>query len=95
MSTDFPIYNPTVVYKKEARGLGDDTDFEVQEILREYVITQKGNAAKNILLIILFFIMTFFCKCRKSKCNFHYKQLKIVDYIRWHGLIFFKRVLIV
>jgi hypothetical protein len=29
--------------KKEARGIGDDADFgEVQDISREYVITQKG-----------------------------------------------------
>ena len=46
-------YNSEEIIKKEARELGDDTDFEVQEILREYVITQKGNAAKNILSIIL------------------------------------------
>ena len=41
-------YNPKDIIKKEARGLGDDTDFgEVQEILGEYIITQKGNVAKD------------------------------------------------
>ena len=43
MSTDFPIYNPTVVYKKEARGLRDEVDLgEVQEVGTEYVLTKKG-----------------------------------------------------
>ncbi len=43
MSTDFPIYNPTVVYKKEARGLRDQVDLgEVQEVGTEYVLTKKG-----------------------------------------------------
>ncbi len=41
-------YNPEEIIKKEARGLGDDTDFgEVQEILGEYIITQKGNVDKE------------------------------------------------
>ncbi len=41
-------YNPEDIIKKEARGLGDDTDFgEVQEILGEYIITQKGNVSKD------------------------------------------------
>ncbi|HSF49445.1 MAG TPA: hypothetical protein VLA74_01685 [Nitrososphaeraceae archaeon] len=41
-------YNSEDIIKKEARGLGDDTDFgEVQEILGEYIITQKGNVAKD------------------------------------------------
>ncbi len=36
------------IIKKEARGLGDDTDFgEVQEILGEHVITKKGTVAKD------------------------------------------------
>ena len=36
------------VIKREARGLGDDTDFgEVQEILGEHVITKKGTVAKD------------------------------------------------
>ena len=41
-------YNSEEIIKKEARGLGDDTDFgEVQEILGEYIITQKGTVAKD------------------------------------------------
>ncbi len=41
-------YNPEDIIKKEARGLNDDTDFgEVQEILGEYIITQKGNVTKD------------------------------------------------
>jgi hypothetical protein len=41
-------YNPEEIIKKEARGLGDDTDFgEVQEILGEYIITQKGTVDKE------------------------------------------------
>ena len=42
-------YNSEEIIKKEARGLGDDTDFgEVQEVLGEYIITQKGSVAKDI-----------------------------------------------
>ena len=45
-------YNQEEIIKKEARGLGDDTDFgEVQEILGEYIITKKGNVAKDIFHI--------------------------------------------
>src|SRR5512145_1293549 len=41
-------YNSEDIIKKEARGLGDGSDFgEVQEILGEYIITQKGNVAKD------------------------------------------------
>ena len=41
-------YNSEEIIKKEARGLGDDTDFgEVQEILGEYIITQKGTVDKE------------------------------------------------
>ncbi len=41
-------YNFEEIVKKEARGLGDDTDFgEVQEILGEYIITQKGSVSKD------------------------------------------------
>ena len=41
-------YNSEDIVKKEARGLGDDTDFgEVQEILGEYIITQKGTVDKE------------------------------------------------
>jgi hypothetical protein len=37
------------IIKKEARGLGDDSDFgEVQEILGEYIITKKGSVSKDI-----------------------------------------------
>jgi hypothetical protein len=44
MATDFPIYNPTVVYKKEARGLRDEVDLgEVQEVGTEYLLTKKGS----------------------------------------------------
>jgi hypothetical protein len=40
-------YNLEEIIKKEARGLGDDTDFgEVQEIL-EHIITQKGTVDKE------------------------------------------------
>ena len=45
-------YNSEEIIKKEARGLGDDTDFgEVQEILGEYIITQKGTAAVKKYII--------------------------------------------
>jgi hypothetical protein len=38
--------------KKEARGIGDDADFgEVQDISREYIITQKGIVDKEIYYI--------------------------------------------
>ena len=51
MSTaDIPLNDSNMqdIIKKEARGLGDDTDFgEVQEILGEHVITQKGTVAKD------------------------------------------------
>ncbi len=41
-------YNSEDIVKKEARGLGDDTDFgEVQEILGEHIITQKGTVDKE------------------------------------------------
>ena len=46
-------YNTEEIIKKEARGLGDDTDFgEVQEILGEYIITQKGNVSKERFYIL-------------------------------------------
>mgnify|MGYP003293674525 FL=1 len=51
MSTaDIPLNDSNIqdIIKKEARGLGDNTDFgEVQEILGEHVITQKGTVAKD------------------------------------------------
>jgi hypothetical protein len=41
-------YNSEEIVKKEARGLGDATDFgEVQEILGEHIITQKGTVDKE------------------------------------------------
>jgi hypothetical protein len=44
-SNDIPIDQ---TLKKEARGIGDDADFgEVQDISREYVITQKGIVDKE------------------------------------------------
>ena len=49
MSSDFnTIYNPESIIKKEARGLGEDTDFgEVQEVGIEYIGTQKGIMDKD------------------------------------------------
>ena len=50
MSSDIPLNDSNLkdIIKKEARGLGDDTDFgEVQEILGEYIITQKGTVDKD------------------------------------------------
>ncbi len=48
MSNDTTDFNSEDIIKKEARGLGDDTDFgEVQEILGEYIITQKGSVDKE------------------------------------------------
>ena len=54
MSSDIPLNDSNIqdIIKKEARGLGDDTDFgEVQEVLGEYIITKKGNVAKDIFHI--------------------------------------------
>jgi hypothetical protein len=51
MSSDIHLNDSNLqdIIKKEARGLGDDTDFgEVQEILGEYIITKKGNVSKDI-----------------------------------------------
>ena len=43
MSSDSnTIYNPEDIIKKEARGLGEDADFELQEVGVEYIVTQKG-----------------------------------------------------
>ena len=48
MSNDISDFSSEEIIKKEARGLGDDTDFgEVQEILGEYIITQKGTVDKE------------------------------------------------
>ena len=49
MSSNSTIYNPEDIIKKEARGLGEDTDFgEVQEVGVEYIVTQKGILDKDI-----------------------------------------------
>jgi hypothetical protein len=48
MSNDITDFTSEDITKKEARGLGDDTDFgEVQEILGEFIITQKGTVDKE------------------------------------------------
>ena len=48
MSSNSTSYNPEDIIKKEARGLGDDTDFgEVQEVGVEYIVTQKGILDKD------------------------------------------------
>jgi hypothetical protein len=48
MSNDITNFTSEDITKKEARGLGDDTDFgEVQEILGEFIITQKGTVDKE------------------------------------------------
>jgi hypothetical protein len=51
MSTaDIPINDSNIqdIIKKEARGLGDDSDFgEVQEVLGEHVITKKGTVGTD------------------------------------------------
>ncbi len=46
------MINSEEIVKKEARGLSDYTNFEVQEILGEYIITQKGNVAKYRIQIL-------------------------------------------
>ena len=55
MSTSVPntnFFNPKDIIKKEARGLGDDTNFgEVQHVTREFVVTQKGTADKDVFYI--------------------------------------------
>jgi hypothetical protein len=48
MSSNSTIYNPEDFIKKEARGLGEDTDFgEIQEVGVEYIVTQKGILDKD------------------------------------------------
>ncbi len=50
MSNDIPLNDSNMqdIIKKEARGLGDDTDFgEVQEILGEYIITKKRQCGQR------------------------------------------------
>ena len=42
------VYNPEYIIKKEARGLGEDADFgEVQEIVIDHIVTQKGIMDKD------------------------------------------------
>ena len=81
MSSDIPINDSNLqdIIKKEARGLGDDTDFgEVQEILGEHVITKKGNVGKDIFhipknLIERFDGDTVYCKITKDESK-QYKR---------------------
>ena len=48
MSSNSTIYNPEDIIKKEARGLGENTDVgEVQEVGVEYIVTQKGMLDKD------------------------------------------------
>ena len=48
MSSNSTTYNPEDIVKKEARGLGEDTDFgEVQEVGVKYIVTQKGILDKD------------------------------------------------
>ena len=55
MSTSVPntnFFNPEDIIKKEARGLGDDTNFgEVQNVTHEYIVTQKGTVDKEVFWI--------------------------------------------
>ena len=55
MSTSVPntnFFNPEDIIKKEARGLGDDTNFgEVQNVTHEYIVTQKGTVDKHVFWI--------------------------------------------
>ena len=42
------VCNTKAIIKKEARGLGEDTDFgEIQEVGVEYIVTQKGILDKD------------------------------------------------
>jgi len=53
MSNDIPL-NDSIqdIIKKEARGLGDDTDFgEVQEILGEHCNNTKRNSSQRQILL--------------------------------------------
>ena len=60
MSTDSPIYNPTVVCKKEARGLKDEVDLgEVQEVGTEYVLTKKGTIDSDKFYIPKYLVASF------------------------------------
>ncbi len=42
----------TNIIKKEAKGLGENTDLgEVQDVSHEYIITQKGTLDKDVFYI--------------------------------------------
>jgi hypothetical protein len=46
------FFNPKDIIKKEARGLGDDTNFgEVQDVTREFIVTQKGTVDKDVFYV--------------------------------------------
>jgi hypothetical protein len=47
MTSDSTIYNPKIIIKKEARGIGDFDLGEVKEVSGEYVITEKGIIDKD------------------------------------------------
>ena len=50
MSSNSTIYNPEDIIKKEARGLGEDTNFgEVQEVGVEYSNTKRYFGQRQIL----------------------------------------------
>ena len=60
MSSDFTIYNPEDIIKKEARGLGDDADFgEVQEVGVKYIVTQQGILDKDKYYIPKYLVERF------------------------------------
>ena len=44
-------FNPEEIIKKEARGLGDADLGEVQEVTREFIVTQKGTIDKDVFYI--------------------------------------------
>jgi hypothetical protein len=51
-NTNTNYFNPEDVIKKEARGLGDDTNFgEVQKVTGEFIVTQKGTVDKDVFYV--------------------------------------------
>jgi hypothetical protein len=51
-NTNTNYFNPEDIIKKEARGLGDDTNFgEVQQVTREFIVTQKGTVDKDVFYV--------------------------------------------
>jgi len=44
-------FNPEEIIKKEARGLGDADFGEVQQVTREFIVTQKGTVDKDVFYI--------------------------------------------